>query len=136
MTSPVVDHQRRVFACRRDQRIGSVAEVQVRPVDVDRGPDRAVGGLLTPDHLDDDSDGDGSCDSDDICPSGDDNVDTDSDGATGTGYSYTIGTGGPAVISLLRDTLLPRLIGREAEMRALQQALDRLRENAGSCPTR
>ena len=40
---------------------------------------------------------------------------TDADGATGTGYSYTIGTGGPAVISLLRDTLIPRLIGREAE---------------------
>ena len=40
---------------------------------------------------------------------------TDSDGETGTGYSYTIGSGGPAVISLLRETLLPRLIGREAE---------------------
>ena len=40
---------------------------------------------------------------------------TDSDGRTGTGYSYTIGSGGPAVISLLRETLLPRLIGREAE---------------------
>lgn len=40
---------------------------------------------------------------------------TDSDGAQGTGYSYTIGTGGPAVISLIRDTLAPRLIGREAE---------------------
>lgn len=40
---------------------------------------------------------------------------TDADGAVGTGYSYTIGTGGPAVIALLRDTLLPRLIGREAE---------------------
>lgn len=40
---------------------------------------------------------------------------TDADGVVGTGYSYTIGTGGPAVISLLRDTLLPRLIGREAE---------------------
>ncbi len=40
---------------------------------------------------------------------------TDAEGAMGTGYSYTIGTGGPAVISLLRDTLLPRLIGREAE---------------------
>ena len=40
---------------------------------------------------------------------------TDADGAMGTGYSYTIGTGGPAVISLLRDSLLPRLIGREAE---------------------
>ena len=40
---------------------------------------------------------------------------TDAEGAVGTGYSYTIGTGGPAVISLLRETLLPRLIGREAE---------------------
>ena len=34
---------------------------------------------------------------------------------SGSGYSYTIGTGGPAVISLLRETLVPRLIGREAE---------------------
>jgi len=40
---------------------------------------------------------------------------TDADGAEGTGYSYTIGTGGPAVISLLRETLAPQLIGREAE---------------------
>lgn len=40
---------------------------------------------------------------------------TDADGAVGTGYSYTIGSGGLAVISLLRETLLPRLIGREAE---------------------
>lgn len=40
---------------------------------------------------------------------------TDSDGAQGTGYSYTIGTGGPAVVSLLRETLIPRIIGREAE---------------------
>lgn len=40
---------------------------------------------------------------------------TDADGIDGTGYSYTIGTGGPAVISLLRETLLPALIGREAE---------------------
>jgi L-alanine-DL-glutamate epimerase-like enolase superfamily enzyme len=40
---------------------------------------------------------------------------TDADGAVGTGYSYTIGTGGPAVISLLRETLVPRLLGREAE---------------------
>lgn len=39
---------------------------------------------------------------------------TDTDGAQGTGYSYTIGTGGPAVISLL-NTLAPRLIGQEAE---------------------
>lgn len=40
---------------------------------------------------------------------------TDADGAVGTGYSYTIGTGGPAVVSLLRETLVPRLLGREAE---------------------
>jgi len=40
---------------------------------------------------------------------------TDSDGAEGTGYAYTIGTGGPAVMSLLRETLAPRLIGQEAE---------------------
>jgi L-alanine-DL-glutamate epimerase-like enolase superfamily enzyme len=40
---------------------------------------------------------------------------TDSGGATGTGYSYTIGTGGPAVISLLTQTLVRRLLGREAE---------------------
>ncbi len=40
---------------------------------------------------------------------------TDADGVQGTGYSYTIGTGGPAVMSLLRETLVPRLVGREAE---------------------
>ena len=40
---------------------------------------------------------------------------TDADGAVGTGYSYTIGTGGPGVISLLNDTLVPRLLGHEAE---------------------
>ncbi len=39
---------------------------------------------------------------------------TDADGVIGTGYSYTIGTGGPAIMSLLRQTLLPALIGREA----------------------
>lgn len=40
---------------------------------------------------------------------------TDADGVVGLGYSYTIGQGGPAVVSLLRETLLPQLIGREAE---------------------
>ncbi len=40
---------------------------------------------------------------------------TDADGASGLGYSYTIGQGGPAVMSLLRETLVPQLIGREAE---------------------
>ncbi len=39
---------------------------------------------------------------------------TDSDGASGIGYSYTIGTGGPSVMKLLEHTLLPALIGREA----------------------
>jgi L-alanine-DL-glutamate epimerase-like enolase superfamily enzyme len=38
---------------------------------------------------------------------------TDSDGAVGTGYSYTIGTGGSSVIGLLRDHLAPRLLGRD-----------------------
>ena len=40
---------------------------------------------------------------------------TDSDGMIGTGYTYTIGQGGPAIMSLLRETLVPQLIGREAE---------------------
>ena len=40
---------------------------------------------------------------------------TDSDGATGTGYSYTIGTGGSSVIKLLDDHLVPRLLHRDAD---------------------
>ncbi|PZX17076.1 L-alanine-DL-glutamate epimerase-like enolase superfamily enzyme [Palleronia aestuarii] len=40
---------------------------------------------------------------------------TDADGAVGTGYSYTIGTGGSSVMRLLADHLCPRLIGREAD---------------------
>jgi L-alanine-DL-glutamate epimerase-like enolase superfamily enzyme len=36
------------------------------------------------------------------------------DGAVGTGYSYTIGTGGPSIMELIRRTLGPALIGREA----------------------
>ena len=40
-------------------------------------------------------------------------IETD-DGFVGTGYSYTIGTGGNAVIALLRVDLLPRLIGEDA----------------------
>ena len=39
---------------------------------------------------------------------------TDSDGVVGTGYSYTIGTGGPAIMSLLKHTLIPALIGRDS----------------------
>lgn len=37
------------------------------------------------------------------------------DGADGTGYSYTIGTGGSSVIALLRDHFAPRLIGRDPD---------------------
>jgi L-alanine-DL-glutamate epimerase-like enolase superfamily enzyme len=40
---------------------------------------------------------------------------TDADGAVGTGYSYTIGTGGSSVCKLIDDHLAPVLIGREAE---------------------
>lgn len=40
---------------------------------------------------------------------------TNSDGITGTGYSYTIGTGGSSVIKLLDDHLVPMLIGRDAD---------------------
>ena len=35
------------------------------------------------------------------------------DGSQGSGYSYTIGTGGSSVTALLRDHLAPRLIGRD-----------------------
>ena len=46
------------------------------------------------------------------------------DGVEGIGYSYTIGTGGSSVIALLRDHLLPRLIGRDpAHIEALWREL-------------
>ena len=38
----------------------------------------------------------------------------DADGAVGTGYAYTIGTGGPSVMKLLERSLAPALIGRDA----------------------
>jgi L-alanine-DL-glutamate epimerase-like enolase superfamily enzyme len=38
------------------------------------------------------------------------------DGVDGTGYSYTIGTGGSAIVSLLRDYMAPWLLGRDAAM--------------------
>ncbi len=38
----------------------------------------------------------------------------DTDGTVGTGYSYTIGTGGPSIMKLIELTLAPALIGREA----------------------
>ena len=40
-------------------------------------------------------------------------IETD-DGFIGTGYSYTIGTGGRAVVALLREDLLHRLVGQDA----------------------
>lgn len=40
----------------------------------------------------------------------------DADGAEGMGYSYTIGDGGASVLALLQRSLLPRLMGQEAEM--------------------
>lgn len=39
---------------------------------------------------------------------------TTSDGLEGTGYAYTIGTGGTSVFALLRDHLLPHLAGRDS----------------------
>jgi L-alanine-DL-glutamate epimerase-like enolase superfamily enzyme len=41
---------------------------------------------------------------------------TDADGAAGMGYSYTIGDGGHAVLSLLERTLLPTLMGCDGDM--------------------
>ncbi|VVJ25146.1 mandelate racemase/muconate lactonizing enzyme family protein [Amycolatopsis camponoti] len=38
------------------------------------------------------------------------------DGGRGLGYSYTIGTGGSSVVALLRDHLLPRLVGRDSRL--------------------
>ena len=37
------------------------------------------------------------------------------DGAVGTGYTYTIGTGGHAIVELLSRNLAPQLIGRDPE---------------------
>ncbi len=49
---------------------------------------------------------------------------TDADGAVGTGYSYTIGTGGHSVMALLERTLAPAIIGRDAdEMEAIWRDL-------------
>jgi L-alanine-DL-glutamate epimerase-like enolase superfamily enzyme len=38
------------------------------------------------------------------------------DGGEGTGYTYTIGTGGSSIVALIRDHLAPRLIGRDPAM--------------------
>jgi L-alanine-DL-glutamate epimerase-like enolase superfamily enzyme len=39
----------------------------------------------------------------------------DSDGGVGTGYAYTIGTGGSSVVRLLHDHLAPELVGLDAD---------------------
>lgn len=36
------------------------------------------------------------------------------DGLSGIGYSYTIGTGGRSVLAMLREHLVPRLVGKDA----------------------
>ena len=49
---------------------------------------------------------------------------TDADGVTGTGYSYTIGTGGSSVCKLIDDHLASILIGRDAdEIEAIWRSL-------------
>jgi L-alanine-DL-glutamate epimerase-like enolase superfamily enzyme len=40
----------------------------------------------------------------------------DDEGQRGTGYAYTIGTGGSSVVALLHDHLAPRLLGRDPVM--------------------
>lgn len=39
----------------------------------------------------------------------------DADGAQGMGYTYTIGDGGPSILALLKHTLLPRVMGQNAD---------------------
>ncbi|QIQ21148.1 mandelate racemase/muconate lactonizing enzyme family protein [Zophobihabitans entericus] len=41
---------------------------------------------------------------------------TTESGEVGVGYTYTIGTGGSSIIALLKDHLLPKLIGRDSSM--------------------
>ncbi len=38
---------------------------------------------------------------------------TTDDGITGTGYAYTVGTGGSAVVAMIRDDMAPKLLGRD-----------------------
>ena len=40
---------------------------------------------------------------------------TDTDGAVGIGYAYTIGTGGASVMALIERSFAPALLGREAD---------------------
>ncbi|MGB3555256.1 MAG: mandelate racemase/muconate lactonizing enzyme family protein [Jannaschia sp.] len=45
------------------------------------------------------------------------------DGLEGTGYSYTGGKGGTAILAMIRDDLAPMLTGRAAEPEALHDAM-------------
>ncbi len=38
---------------------------------------------------------------------------TDASGDSGVGFGYTIGTGGSAILALLEDELLPKLVGAD-----------------------
>lgn len=49
---------------------------------------------------------------------------TDADGATGLGYTYTVDSGGAAVLALIRNDLAPVVIGKEADrIGAIWQAM-------------
>src|SRR5437763_5709102 len=52
---------------------------------------------------------------------------TDRSGRRGMGFGYTIGTGGTAILSLLRDELLDQLIG--VNSRKVAQIMERLRKS-------
>lgn len=52
---------------------------------------------------------------------------TDRAGRRGTGFGYTIGTGGSAILSLLEDELLHQLIGSSS--RKIVQVMERLRKS-------
>ena len=41
---------------------------------------------------------------------------TTDDGIVGTGYAYTVGTGGSAIVAMIRDDLAPALIGRDPSL--------------------
>ncbi|MEM9522915.1 MAG: uroporphyrinogen decarboxylase, partial [Pseudomonadota bacterium] len=48
-----------------------------------------------------------------------------SDGAEGTGYTYTGGRGGTAILAMIRDDLTPMLLGREgSRIDALYDAMN------------
>ncbi len=48
---------------------------------------------------------------------------TTSDGVEGTGYTYTGGKGGTAILAMIRDDLAPMLTGQAAEPEALHDAM-------------